>query len=796
MGDIISYGQAISGYKDNQKQYPFAYHDISEESKKDPQWYKKVCESLYANFLRDNTALPYSRRQDFTMQRLYAKGMQPVEKYMDILSPTDPKSGKRKGYSNLSWDIISVAPKFLSIIEGMFDRIEHNVSVDVIDESGLEEKESKKWEIWAKIQLSKLLKEQIENENGLPYQPQTLSELEIMSDNGMLKLDAEANIEKWLNAAFYHSDWNEIKKNLIHDAVSLDVLGCRDYIDQRDNKTKTKYIDPNNLIVRYSRSRTFDNVDIIGYVDFYTIAQLRPLLYKEGKTEEDIRNIAQGYLGVEGNPDRMTTDYSKYYDLNGYYEYDSYKVAVLDAEWDSNKTDTYRKEITGKGRIKFDKKPNGYKEEDNTIKIPQDTKIEINNSVFHTICKAKWIIGTNTVFEWGEKENLPRSTSQNGKHKDIAHKSFHIYKLGDKSLIAQIIPQLDIIQLCSLRIQNALMKAPHAGIAIEFGTLSNMTLGGNKMNELDILRIFHTDGTLLYRANPIHSTMYSPNAGKPIQQLEGGAGRFVLEQAQEIERNLIMIRDILGINPIVDASANSQQATQVGLGVSKMLSAATNNALQPIYSAYVYLKEKAAANMARTAQLLANYNKQQSTFPKAGKTESVTLNKDVFKYDMGIRMVMKPTDEQKQMVLQAAIKAQSVPLEQGGISAGDLFMIQNAIEEGNLKYAQIYLALKEKQNKEFAAQMQKDNIDHQQAGAQQTAQVQGEIYKQNKIADAQAEIMVEQAKSDNRKKEAMIAHQNKMVELQFTKGVDTQIAAHKQEKETERAIIKKQEATV
>ena len=79
-------------------------------------------------------------------------------------------------------------------------------------------------------------------------------------------------------------------------------------------------------------------------------------------------------------------------------------------------------------------------------------------------------------------------------------------------------PILDDFQLTWLKYQDAKASAVKSGLAIEWGALMGMKMGGNELNPFDILSIYRTTGDLYYRI-PRHIGASQAN---PISPLAGG----------------------------------------------------------------------------------------------------------------------------------------------------------------------------------------------------------------------------------------------------------------------------------
>ena len=115
---------------------------------------------------------------------------------------------------------------------------------------------------------------------------------------------------------------------MLEDLLDIGFAGCRDYVDMNTGRVKTKYLDPVNLIAQYSRSRNYENSSYFGYVEEYTIAELRVIT---GLPETMLNKIAHTNSGYYGNPaaSEWDDDKKKFRDN-----------AVHD--WTSHPSDAYR----------------------------------------------------------------------------------------------------------------------------------------------------------------------------------------------------------------------------------------------------------------------------------------------------------------------------------------------------------------------------------------------------------------------------------------------------------------------
>ncbi len=745
---------SVSTYQSKSIEFP--KHDVDPKLKKQAAWNKEFLEAIYSIYLRDQAGIRYSARTEMDLLRLYAEGNQPVTKYQDRLCPKDAKTGKRKGWMNISWDILSVAPKVRAIVVGMMEKIDHDIICSAIDPNSEKEKDSLKWSMWAEKQLESVLGPQ-KDINALkevmPVIPNSLKELEMFMQMGANKLKQEIAMESALDWSFYLSRWKTIKKKIYEDFFDLGVAATKDYVDHTTQRVMSRYVDPINLIVKYSRDHAFNDVSYAGEVRHVTIAQLRKEMAKEiasGEvTEETFAKIATNYCGYKGNPTGYEFDQYSQTNGNGGYTYDEFKVCILDAEYKSYDVRKYETKTTSTGEKFTYNKPYKYKKKNNPKRKP-------GKSEMPTIYKGSWVVGTEIVFDYGLQYDIPRQS------KNEARMSYHIYKISNKSMLASIIPQLDNMQITWLKMQNALAMAAPGGLAIEFGSLSNISMGGKKLSPLDVLAIRRQTGDLLYKSTSPHpSPNPSPNAGKPVFDIQGGVGSQLTEFVGVLDHNANMIRSITGINEAVDSSMPNPE---IAVGNTEVAIAAANNVLNYFYSGYEFLKEESAKNMALRWQIVSRYKEMTGHYPALGKNTMnvIRITKDLSYAEYGLKIEMRPTEAQRARVLQAANMSLQARKQGGiGISMSDYVFIENTIEGGgNLKYVQMYLAWREEQEYDKAEQSKQAAIEQQgqQIMAQQQASREADMEMVG--AEAQGDIAVETAKSELRQGESDNKYKN------------------------------------
>lgn len=723
----------VTRYQSSNYQFPPLEFD---PAKKGKEWHKRYCEALYSFYVRDITSIPYSKREDMILNRLYAQGNQPTEKYREKLTIKNQKSNARKGWMDLSHDILSVAPKFKSIIMGIFKKIHHDIDVVAMDSNSGMERESKKYKAWADAKLAPFFEELgigIETDESLPFIPSSLEELEVIQNMGAFKLKVEELTERVTEMALEDSKWDVVKEQIYSDLFDQAVAATQDYIDPGSNKVMARWIDPINVIVQYSKHKDFSNIDKWGYVERITISEL--IREAGGQIPDDAyKEIASMYAGYAGN--------SAYDEGFNYYDYGAFAtstnqmkdnvVEVIRCEWFSTDGKVSKSSKTSYGHARFEDKDNDYQPSKRSKNERVDSKQKM-------IYRATWIVGTNYVYNWGKQTDIPRD----GYYKEDPKLSLNIYKMGDKSMLESIIPMLDSIQLTWLKLQNAIAKAPPSGLSVEIGALENISIGGSKLRPLEILTLRRQTGDIIYRATTHHSQVRSGSAAKPINDLAGGIGPQLQELLQMMDVNMAWIRDILGIS---EGMAAADVNPRLAVGVQKIAAESTNNVLYNLYDGYKHIREQTSKQFFLRFQVLAISGRLKYYEKSLGENWLKLLDavKNVPLATMGMKVHVKPNDEERAEIKQAALTSMQTASQGGiGITMRDYLTLTRYLERGKLHYAESYLTYREGEAEKKRAKETQANTELQ----GQTQQALEDKKTQNMAIQSDIQVKAENAKS-------------------------------------------------
>jgi len=757
----------ISSYQ--RGSYAFPKDEIPTEEK-GAEWCRKWCEAMYAAYVTDRAGVPYSTIDELHNLRLYAAGTQDVGKYQDILLDESEEGGDLTGYMNVNWEIFSVMPKFLHIIRGIFEEQEHSIVATAVDPKSNDERELNKLRKWFKGRYKPIV-DAVNTMAGYKPEPEwipeTVDELEMYQQVGGFKLAKETEIEEGLAYTMYISDWKEIKRKMLDDFATINCGSVRDFTDIYTRKVKSRYVDPLKLIMQYSRHWDHRNSEYAGELISETISNLRK---NTDLSEEKLRNLAQFYNGRNGNQNLSSWTEEDLQISGGGWKYDNFMIDVMDAEWFSVNSKNFTKRTNSRGETLM------YEEKDGKF-YDTETKKTIQ-SKFKVVYRAKWIVGTEYVYDYGLQYDVPRPG------KKEVELSFKFYKLPGRSIVSLSVPNLDQIQLTWLKMQNALAMSANSGVAVEYTSLMNMKLGGEKMEPLEILSIRRDTGDLIYKMTTHMGKQNIPGGMRPIQELTGGIGPQLQEFITLFDLNLNFIRDLTGINQIADASNPDPNQS---VGGAEMAIAATNNALKPIYAGYIRLKELVARACAIRMQVLVRHDKKayEGYIPVVGGAgvKILSVGAETLDADWEIQIQAKPTQQRKQLILESAMKAMQ-PDKDGyvGIEEQDFMMIERLLEAGNEKLAEIMLSFRSKKNKERQLQIQRENMELDGKREQESAQIKSELARKEKEFESELKKSEESHKADLELRNEKEKHGFKMEEITLEKTLDSKIAEQQPQK--------------
>lgn len=651
---------------------------------------------MYSEYMNGKSGICHSDVERFRTNRLYSAGSQSSEPYFKILmGKTQDGQAVREGEYNIDKAVFSVAPKYMSITVSKIMAVDHNIFIDTIDSLSQKEKLTK--EVDDKLNI--IFKKQMDElgiSNKTANLPDSLEEYDMIKKELGVRLGVEAMTEAMIYFTYDYSNWKQIKERMVKDEVENAICACKDYVNQQTQMVEVRYVDPERAIVQYSREPDFKNSEYFGEFVDYTISDL-----KEYFSQEELKEIAESYRSFGGNDPLLEFSFT-----DGHCNFANYATLVMDFEYKSVDDD------------------NG-------------TPVVMWN-------KAKWIVGTDKTFEVGPQRDIPRPDNFE------ANSSYHFRRLSGKSIIERCRPNFDSLCLTWYKLQNLKNMARIPGLAIEFSSLMNISIGDAK-TPMDLLKITRATGDVLYKATT-HRGIVNNNGMKPIQELQGGMGAYLQQLIQTFEFDLQQISELSGIDRI--SAISKTPSSEQTVGVTELAVSATDNALNPLYLGYIDIKEATAENITIRVQDLIRFNKKgrlayADVIGDAG-VNMMRSKEGIINRRLGIKIEARPSANEMMDItnaLNVAMQAgkNGIPL----ITFDDYLMIKDLLKTPNgIKQARQLLSFK-----------MKKRAEEQQANAEKSmmAQKQGE-----------GQVLMLKQKGDKEQKEF---ETNEAIRLEYFKAL-------------------------
>jgi len=732
----------IGGYPDPQ---------ASREEKLENSYGVDYFKRMYGEWSNDESGdgSHSSKNQRYNKCREYSSGMQSVEPYKELLGATGDSS-----YLNLNWEIVPIIPKFVDVIVGGLTNQEYKIKCTSIDKVSQDKRSEDKLKKLTNMELKGFANE-ISGMTGIPFDRgvEDLPEDDAALDLYMqleYKQAVEIAMEEGIELAFYLNDWEEIKKRVTRDIIDINMGGTKTSVE--DGQLRIRYVDPANLITSHSTSPDFNNIQHAGEITYMTIQELKKLA-GDTFTEDEYNEIGRNNLGKFGNAKSVGNSQDIY---NGYDTgvYDTFKIAVLDGVFKSTDALHYEKKSNKFGGYSINKKKTGYKAPKKPTYKREQIKTHVEN-----IYKGSWIIGTNSIYDYGLATNILRPKS-NLSRVILPYSLYspNMRNMNSKGLVERMIPFADQIQLCHLKLQHLMAKSKPKGAAIELGAIENVGKGdGGTFTPIEVQDIYQQTGNLYYRAQ---SDDGAPTQVNPIQELGGGIGGALQEIIAIYQYNMQMIRDVTGINEVRDASQPDKESL---VGVNKMALLASNNATRWINQAVLSITQGTATSIALRVSDLVKYKGTYKGYVRAigeFNMKTIEVSKDVTMADYGIMIEPLP-DEEERALLEGNIQ---MSIQQGALRLEDAILVRGI---KNTKLANQMLILR---RKKYATEQTETANANAQANAQQQQQsiaAKSESDSQLKQMDAQIDMQRMEAEYEMKERFAQAEHERKLKELEY-----------------------------
>ena len=724
----------------------FPTHNLPRH-KKNEAWVLQFMKAAYDSFTNSGYGVFHGKAWKYEEIRKYMQGRQPIGKYKSMME-VDEKDDAT--WLNVDWSIVPIGPKFRRVAVQRLKKIRHKPNAMPIDALAKTEAQEYFDRQKAKIEVAATAAQvapELLSQPELAFtqdEPSTLDQLEI-AKNYTWKHNYAIELEQLLSVVFMHNNFDAIVAEVKEDLHDFGCAGIRDYVDNA-GVVRARRVDPRNVVVGYAKKRNFTDAPFVGELLEMTITDFKQLAGSK-YTEKEYEELAVKHMGKFGNPKQrgVSTVYSQWYD--------DFRVQVLDMEIRSTDYVTFehRKDRRGnevKRVVSSDyerKSGNEYKD----YPIP-------------TVYTGIWIVGTDMICRAGLKTDLKRKPNRLQENPY----SFHLYANDLHEMTAtgigeQIIPVLDQLQIAYLKLQQCVLTSVPPGYAVEVGALEGIPIGkgGNMANPTEVLDLFFKRGTLVWRKKNV----VGRENWQPVNFLKNGIGDEANRWFGIIQAHINTLRDIIGLNEIVDGSTPDARTLTT---TARLAADASNNALDHIIEGTRAIFESHCGSIVEAFQSAVGKGKKDAYINALG-SETMTFFeniKDVAMHDFAIRIDDYPSDEQRMMLLQRMEKF----IDAGLVDPEDLIMVENT---DNVKVAQqifsYKVSRKAKQRQQEQMQLSQVNAQNQAQAAQaaeqarqQTEQLKGQIQSSIEQLKGQIATQLEQMRIQYRTWETMYKEGN------------------------------------
>lgn len=683
--------------------YYFPSDDIDPKEKKG-EWCLAWQEAIWAMFVNNQCYTPSNGYAYLQLLRLYGAGKQPNNIYMDWTIGDEATNPLRQGYMSTNWRVFSPMSKFKRLIRGRFEQQDYMATANAVDPVSKARKEDQKWDVWVESEYGQQQAEIMEIVTGIKddsqkvrYVAKSLEELDMFNEMGGIKLRTEAEIETALDATDYLSDIKKVKQKVLDDFVDFGKAAFRDYYDPITGTVKKEYVDWEKLIIDYSNETDFNDIRFWSYLKFETVNNVR---VRSGLTEDELMKIARLNCGMWGN--MSSTMFNSYRGFNyqndkGVRIYDQFRVPILISEWISTDSE-YKMLKKKKGEEMY------YPQEHGKVYNTDNKKTKVNQ--VNNVYNSTWIIGSKHVYEDGLSLNIARPNPKEPKL------SIHAQVLPGQSITESIIPNLDQLCLTWFKWQSAMAQASPNGIDWDLTQLEGINLGGGTLTSIQLIQLKRQTGDSFRRTINLQSGKQN-NMGKASNRNEGGIGEFLNEIVSTMDMQFKYIADLTGIDIISGAGEKPGEVTATEV---KHAGAATNDALQPIFTSWVQMQEHAGQTVACKIQRAIKYHPEakaayEGILGTIG-AKVLSIGADTTAAQFGIKIELKSNEAMVTFAMQQVLESIKIAANGGpGISGADGYYFVDMIQRGRVKHAMALFNYKVNKSKMDAQKLQAQNME-------------------------------------------------------------------------------------
>ncbi len=766
---------------DNRKKYNFPSDDLPKKLKQQPDYFLKAGQAIISKYCSNHCAIPYDNWQDresLNELRRYSEGKNGAEKYKDTLIGKKDKTGKRRRNTwNINWTGLKYLPKKIADVLAYLSKIDYEIIASAIDLQSTIDREiliaAAKLSTDDRIrnmpsELNELAGGTAINPEGqlvnqltkMPFSDE--SQVEMAESVGVFMLSQEEAMEILLKDTRHKSNSQVLDKMIRRDLIDWNIAARFSY--SVDSDVLDDHIDVRNLVIPYSEYPDFRDATYFGIIKKVSIAEL----VRTGNfTNDQIIEIARKYNTTASNRYTGLTNFD--YELRqaeedglGINVLHSIKVDVAYCYWIGNKNLKQTRIVREKdGCLNINNVDDGYELSDNAKRKGK----KLDDYTWQTVYKAKMIIGTDYVYEYGEEDNIEYRRNEKGQQ--CAKLPVSVYQIPGPSLVARCKGFDDDAHLALYKkrmIIKNLITGP--GIKVNKSAFDNVIIDKKKYSPLELMSLYKDEGVLI--VDDKNAWGNNTNSGsRPLDVIPSDVMQRVVALQNEIDKNLQMIDIVTGIN---QSFSGVQPAAETGLGVMKMTLNQTENSVFQIVDAFEELTNHSDNIKANKWKIICAHMKDSDRESYNTRAKRwVKLGKEIPWSEFGIKLQLGFTENEKLQLMQRATQLADFRRQSGtgGIKPSDELMVFEMIKQGNIKQARLYLSqveeLRAKEEEQKADKRYQENAALQQQSNDQAAKNrQSEIAAEGEVEIAKArekfkfDLVLQQQKAEDERRQSAV----------------------------------------
>ncbi|MGB5051794.1 MAG: hypothetical protein WBO46_22800, partial [Caldilineaceae bacterium] len=376
----------------------FQIESLSIKEKSDFKWGKSLALGIESTINGGNSSYFFTRNQRWKLNRDYANGKVPMQKFFDLL-----EFNGKQNYVNLNWQSINIVNRIVSGLVGRWMNKNEKIQVTATDSLSVKTKEDQYDQLEFMIEYrEKLL--QLQESTGvqmLPTDPNAPTDKDqlFLWKSQFQRLPEEIANEMGCNDVLAACGFFDVlKEKMLHDSSVTGFIGASVWMDE-DGVIQVEWEKPENCFYSASDYPDFRDTTWRGVYKTRKISYLRKKYGVEfggTLTEERLFEMAQSSQDYKLN-DNIT--WQTNYSFAFLRPYDEWNLRVLEFEVKSVDSEPYTITTTKKNQSTIIRKGRPEKVQEND-KVIEDTKINIYRGCYEPI--------TKTMLEWGIKKNMIR----------------------------------------------------------------------------------------------------------------------------------------------------------------------------------------------------------------------------------------------------------------------------------------------------------------------------------------------------------------------------------------------------